>query len=112
MRSQRRLVKRFSAVVTAAALVMAIGAAGASATTVGQDFTPNVSCLPKFNLVQSGVATGTSYVVPASGTLTKFTTSVFDGATLAADRGMIALIVEHPVGGGNYTIVGLSAKHR
>ncbi|HEY1537793.1 MAG TPA: LamG domain-containing protein [Solirubrobacteraceae bacterium] len=90
---------------------LALGASSATAaTTVGQPVTPNVlgQCLPGTETdVQTAVSSGTSYAVPADGTLTSFSTEAW--APLGNDATVqLAVFRADPATPGNYIVVGVS----
>ncbi len=95
----------FGALVVASVFgILSASAATAKTVTVGQLFTPKTSCYASYTGLVTGVASGTSYVVPKAGVITSW--SFHDGATPVA---AVKLKVGRGAGSGKYTIVG-SAK--
>lgn len=97
-----RVVGRAVAAAAACSLLWA-SVAGASTVTVGQLFAPNVACNGSTAL-QTSVASGTSYTVPAQGVITAW--SFEAGATSVSG---LKLKVGRSVGGGQYVITGDAA---
>ena len=89
------------AVIVGASFVWA-GSALADAT-VGQTFSPTTLFSGGYVVVQTAVASGQSFTVPSSGTLTSW--SVQSGASVSP----MALVVVAPTGVDQYEIVGESA---
>jgi hypothetical protein len=105
MRGTVRTVRLVVAFVVAAALsVLAVGGASASGTvTIGQVTNPvGTACDADVYQLQTAVASGTSYEVPAGNwTLTDWSTK--------ATFGSMSVVVFRPIGGGSYQVVGQSA---
>jgi hypothetical protein len=88
----------------AAAAVLAGSAAGDS-VTVGQTPTPNAPFTINQLVLQTGVASGTSYTVPPGDwQVTSWSLNVGDIVT----AGPVAAVLAQPTGGGNYTIDAVS----
>jgi hypothetical protein len=91
-----------------ALLVMAAVLAGSAAgdsVTVGQTPTPNAPFTPNQLVLQTGVASGTSYTVPPGDwQVTSWSLNVGDIDT----AGPVAAVLAQPTGGGNYTIDAVS----
>lgn len=85
-------------------LTLASLSQASAATTVGQLFTPTSTCISPGILLQTGVASGNSYVIPSNGVITGW--SFQDGATPVSG---LKLKVARPAGGSNYAIVGESS---
>src|SRR3982751_5772486 len=92
--------------VLVAALLAAAGSASASALTIGQTVTPDVlgTCDPAAAVVQTGVASGASYTVPAgSWILTQWST------VANASGGSMSLLILRPTAtAGSYLVVAAS----
>jgi hypothetical protein len=82
-----------------AALVAVPSASGA--TTVGQLFAPNTSCLADQTRLQVGVADGNSYAIPSAGVLTSWS---FQAGTIPLSG--LQFKVARPLGGNSFKIVG------
>jgi hypothetical protein len=80
--------------------LLSVSSAGAKTVTVGQLFTPETSCFGLFTALQTGVASGNSYVVPKAGVITSW--SFHDGVTPVS---ALKLKVGRSVGGGRYKLV-------
>jgi hypothetical protein len=102
-RGQGTFVRHFSVASVVAALSLAASASPATASvTVGQTAqSPPVSSSTgnSFDLLQATVASGNSYVVPATGTLTSWSTYANAGG------GMLAMKIYRPLGGSTYMAV-------
>jgi hypothetical protein len=102
-KGQGKLVRRWSLAPVVAALLLAVSASPATGSvTVGQTAqSPPVSSGTgnSFDLVQGTVASGNSYVVPANGTLTAWSTYANAGG------GMLAMKIYRPLGGNTYLAV-------
>src|SRR6476620_331345 len=93
---QGRLVRRFSlASVVALSLAVSVSPSTAS-VTVGQTSDPGSQGTGSpFDLIQATVASGNSYVVPANGTLTSWSTHA------NTNGGMLAMKIFRPLGGNS-----------
>jgi hypothetical protein len=98
-----KLIKRrWSAVVIVSVFGGLFAASAAAKTvTVGQLPAPTTDCSGPFTVMQSGVASGRSYSVPAAGVITSW--SWHDGASTVSG---LQLKVGRHRGGAKYTIVG------
>jgi hypothetical protein len=96
-----RFVRRFSLASVVAALSLAASASPATASvTIGQTADPLTTATgDSFDLVQATVASSNSYVVPANGTLTSWSTHANAGG------GMLAMKIFRPLGGKTYLAV-------
>ena len=107
----RARTARGAIIATLATGALALGAnSAAAATTVGQPVLPNIvgQCIVGTETaVQTAVASGTSYTVPADGTLTSFSTMAW--APLGNDATVqLAVFRPDPMTPGNYIVVGVS----
>jgi hypothetical protein len=83
--------------------VALLSAAGASAVTLGQAFTPTANCVTDTTFGQSASASGASFTVPSAGQITSFATRAFD---TSVTRSTFRFVVLRP-SGLNATVVGL-----
>ena len=100
------------AAALAAAGVLA-GASGASAYVVGQAVTPGAatSCgVPQGALQTAVVPGGNPFAVVTPGVLTSFATRAYNPGDPGGPARHLKLVVYRPVGGANYTVVGVSDK--
>jgi hypothetical protein len=82
------------------ALSLAVSASPATASvTIGQTAPSTSGTGSSFDLVQGAIASGNSYVVPANGTLTAWSTYANAGG------GMLAMKIYRPLGGNTYMAV-------
>jgi hypothetical protein len=88
-------------VVVSAFGIVSVSGAAAKTVTIGQLFKPTADCVGGFSSLVTGVASGTSYVVPKAGVITSW--SWHAGATPVNG---LELKVGRSAGGGNYKIVG------
>jgi hypothetical protein len=92
-------------VVASVALAVAIGApASASASTVGQLFEPTFASCGAGTFLQTGAASGNSYTIPETGTITSW--SFQTNGNVVPE---LELKVARPLGAEEYEIVGSSA---
>jgi hypothetical protein len=92
-------VRRFS-LASVVALSLAVSASPATASvTIGQTAPSTSGTGSSFDLVQGAIASGNSYVVPANGTLTAWSTYANAGG------GMLAMKIYRPLGGNTYMAV-------
>jgi hypothetical protein len=97
---QGRLVRRYSLASVVAALSLAASASPATASvTIGQTGSASFGTGSSFDLVQATLASGNSYVVPANGTLTSWSTQANAGG------GMLTMKIYRPLGGKTYMAV-------
>ncbi|MGN6169161.1 MAG: hypothetical protein ACTHQQ_13475, partial [Solirubrobacteraceae bacterium] len=69
--------------------------------TIGQLFKPTADCVGGFSSLVTGVASGTSYVVPKAGVITSWSWHAGAHPVLGLE-----LKVGRSAGGGSYKIVG------
>jgi hypothetical protein len=105
LRSRRRLIRRFTFAASLVTLLLAASASPAAAlVTVGQiaPSTPTPTCASPVDRVQLPVIDGNSYVVPANGTITSWSTNAGTSA------GELKMKVFRKVAGtvDTYTVVG------
>lgn len=100
-RGQGKLVRRFSLASVVAALSLAASASPATASvTIGQTADPLTTATgDSFDLMQATIASGNSYVVPANGMLTSWSTHA------NANGGLLAMKIYRPLGGNTYMAV-------
>ena len=81
-------------------------AATTSTATIGQLFVPNDTggCMGNFTFLQTGVAAGNSYTVPANGVITSW--SFLTGSSVVPD---LKLKVGRPLSNGNFLFIGEAA---
>jgi len=106
MRLRPRVPLRQAELAFALALLLSLATAvSAQATSsVGQLFVPTYTTCASGTFLQSGVASGNSYTVPASGAITSWS---FETNTAVVPG--LELKVAEAAGEGNYTVVGESA---
>jgi hypothetical protein len=92
-------------VTAIAALSLAVAASPAAASvTVGQTGTP-AACGSNFDRLQPSVTAGNTYVMPAAGTITSWSTQAIAGG------GTLGMKVFRPLGGTRYMVVGHEGPH-
>ncbi len=101
----RRFSNRLALMVSLAALPLAVCAAPAGASaTVGQTGAPAI-CTGSFDRLQPTVTSGNTYVMPAAGTITSWSTQAIAGG------GTLGMKVFRPLGGAGYMVVGHEGPH-
>jgi hypothetical protein len=97
--------RRLLPVAILAAAAVLVGSAAGDSVTVGQTPTPNAPFTINQLVLQTAVASGTSYTVPPGDwQVTSWSLNVGD----IFSSGPVAAVLAQPTGGGNYTIDAVS----